>query len=243
MAKKRGESGSNLGLIITLVFFVLSTVILGVTTYIGYSGQDQLVKEKDKAEKEAKVADTDKQWYRLLYREARAYIDQAPAGVDAAELAASRQQFNNLAQGQKDKDEAEKWRNGLNARMPWPPTANAPSTTFERRNTEVNQLNTNLRAELDKERKALAQAKKDLDDEKEQNAKQLADAKKTYEDQVAQEKAARLKDKKDQDDKLQLLVTRRKPWMTRCRNSCRTTRMKWPRCRKSWTRRSRNGRS
>jgi flagellar basal body-associated protein FliL len=45
MAKKKDGSGSNLGLIITLVFFVLSTVILGVTTYMGFSAQD----EKDKA--------------------------------------------------------------------------------------------------------------------------------------------------------------------------------------------------
>src|SRR5262249_37887260 len=46
--------------------------------------------------------------------------------------------------------------------------------------------------------------------EKEQNAKQLADAKKTYEDQIAQQNAARLKDKKEQDDKLQLMVGRSK---------------------------------
>jgi len=210
MAKKRGEGGSNLGLIITLVFFVLSTVILGVTTYIGYSGQEQLVQAKDKAEKEAKVAEADKQWYRHVYRVARSYVDQTPPGVDAAELQAERQKFAILGQNQKDKDDIEKWVNGMNARMPWPPTNNAPTATYERRIGELNQLIGNLRNDLDKERKALAQAKKDLDDEKDQHAKQLADNKKTYEDQIAQERAARQKDKKESDDKLQVLIDRSK---------------------------------
>ena len=34
MAKKRGGGGSNVGLITTLIFFILATIGLGVTTYL-----------------------------------------------------------------------------------------------------------------------------------------------------------------------------------------------------------------
>ena len=40
MAKKKDGPGT--GLIITLVFFVLATLILGITTYMGITGQEEL---------------------------------------------------------------------------------------------------------------------------------------------------------------------------------------------------------
>lgn len=53
MAKKSSGSSSgessNTGLIVTLIFFILATIALGVTTYMGYSGQAE-------AQKEAKAA-------------------------------------------------------------------------------------------------------------------------------------------------------------------------------------------
>jgi hypothetical protein len=53
MAKKQPESGAGTGMIIALVFFVLTTVILGVTTYLGFDGQTEL-------ETKAKAAAADK---------------------------------------------------------------------------------------------------------------------------------------------------------------------------------------
>ena len=64
MAKKKGD-GKNLGLIITLVFFVLTTVILGVTTYMGFSDQETKEAAKKEAEKQKLVADADKDYYRM----------------------------------------------------------------------------------------------------------------------------------------------------------------------------------
>src|SRR5262245_26461805 len=109
MAKKK-DGGSNLGLIITLVFFVLSTVILGVTTYMGYSDQEAKEKAKGEAEKKAQVAEQDRSWERFKARTYRAYLDgtQTP-GVDAAEVARDKQQFDagqlSSAANQKDKDD------------------------------------------------------------------------------------------------------------------------------------------
>src|SRR5947209_3439433 len=48
-SESSGEK-SNTGLIVTLVFFVIATIALGVTTYMGYGG-------KAEADKQAKTAD------------------------------------------------------------------------------------------------------------------------------------------------------------------------------------------
>ncbi|MBX7105447.1 MAG: hypothetical protein K1X57_15285 [Gemmataceae bacterium] len=61
-AKKAPKSSSgpapdsNTGLIVTLVFFVLATLTLGVFTYMGYSGQAELVEKEKKAQADAKAA-------------------------------------------------------------------------------------------------------------------------------------------------------------------------------------------
>src|SRR5262245_77221 len=56
MAKKKPESGSGTFMIIALVFFVLASAVLGVTTYLGFSEQGELVKQKEEAEKKEKAA-------------------------------------------------------------------------------------------------------------------------------------------------------------------------------------------
>jgi hypothetical protein len=48
MAKKKPESGPGTFMIIALVFFVLTSAILGVTTYLGFDGQTEL-QNKEKA--------------------------------------------------------------------------------------------------------------------------------------------------------------------------------------------------
>ncbi|HKB02006.1 MAG TPA: hypothetical protein VKD90_07280, partial [Gemmataceae bacterium] len=56
MAKKKPESGPGTFMIIALVFFVLASAVLGVTTYLGFSEQGELVKQKEEAEKKEKAA-------------------------------------------------------------------------------------------------------------------------------------------------------------------------------------------
>jgi hypothetical protein len=57
MAKKTSApSDSNTGLIVTLVLFVVATLTLGVFTYLGYSGQTELVEKEKKAQGEVKAA-------------------------------------------------------------------------------------------------------------------------------------------------------------------------------------------
>lgn len=69
MARQKGES--NQGIVVSLVFFILSTIALGVTTYLGYTGQegkDQLVKDAD-AKTKAMTGDRDwYKWQAMAYR-------------------------------------------------------------------------------------------------------------------------------------------------------------------------------
>lgn len=55
MAKKKQEGGAGTGMIITLVFFVLTSLILGVTTYMGFDGQAELENDTKKAKEELKT--------------------------------------------------------------------------------------------------------------------------------------------------------------------------------------------
>src|SRR4051794_25273237 len=56
MAKKKPESGPGTFMIIALVFFVLASAILGVTTYLGFSEQGELEKQKVEAQNKEKAA-------------------------------------------------------------------------------------------------------------------------------------------------------------------------------------------
>ncbi|MFQ3651127.1 MAG: hypothetical protein SNJ75_12400 [Gemmataceae bacterium] len=94
-SKKRDGGGSNLGLIITLVFFVLTTVILGVTTYLGFSELE--AKEKIKRDAEAKLADRDKErnWWRFMAQVLQTYTGEGKiVGTTPAELALLKKQFD-----------------------------------------------------------------------------------------------------------------------------------------------------
>ncbi|MFL5329522.1 MAG: hypothetical protein ACJ8C4_11460 [Gemmataceae bacterium] len=55
-ASSSSSGESNTGLIVTLIFFVIASLTLGVFTYLGYSGQDQFAQDAKKAKAEAAAA-------------------------------------------------------------------------------------------------------------------------------------------------------------------------------------------
>jgi len=57
MAKKKQESGPGTFMILVLVFFILASLILGVTTYLGYKGQDELENQAKAAAEKQKAAE------------------------------------------------------------------------------------------------------------------------------------------------------------------------------------------
>ncbi len=110
MAKKKDGSESNLGLIITLVIFVLLTIILGVTTYMGFSAQEEKDKAVAKMKQEKDDAEARATWGYAKTRILRAIIDGKHApGDDAARTALEKQQIDSgtfpAAAKQSDKDD------------------------------------------------------------------------------------------------------------------------------------------
>src|SRR6516225_333055 len=61
MAKRSSSRGSeeksNTGLIVTLVFFILTTIGLGVSTYYGYAGKADALKDTKTANDKAAASD------------------------------------------------------------------------------------------------------------------------------------------------------------------------------------------
>lgn len=86
MPPKKEAGDSKQGLIIALVCFVLLSIILGVTTYMGYDGQTA----KDTAAKEAKTkqdaADKDRNWWKFRALEMQALATGLPLKDEAADL-------------------------------------------------------------------------------------------------------------------------------------------------------------
>ena len=186
MAKKKGD-GKNLGLIITLVFFVLTTVILGVTTYMGFSDQETKEVAKKEAEKQKLVADADKDYYRMRDRVLRSWIGYPVAGVEAAQIAAEKQKFDtNLyppAANQKDKEELAKVFKTLNEAMPWDASKDAtPTLTYEQRLAKLNTEVADWKAKTKKAEDATKKAEADKKDAEDAKDKEIAALKKSYAD-------------------------------------------------------------
>ena len=199
MAKKKGEQGSNLGLIITLVFFVLSTVILGVTTYMGFSEIDKYEKTAKQKDQEKKVEEESKQWYRFLYLAARAYMGLPSGQPEMQDLPRLKAEFDEgrlqVANSQKDKDEAKKWIETLDAQMAWNAKAsNAPSRTFTSVLEDKDRDISRLRADIAKANATLAKALQDAADDKAAQEKELAALKKALDNVRLQAAADRAKD-------------------------------------------------
>ena len=81
MARKTVRRESSVGLIVTLIFFILTSVGLGVATYYGFAQQDQLTKDKKTAEDAAKDAQAKANWYQFQALLARTWLG-ATDGMD-----------------------------------------------------------------------------------------------------------------------------------------------------------------
>jgi hypothetical protein len=101
-SRSRGGE-SKQGLVITLVLFVLATLILAVTTYFGYGEAD--AKAKAAADAANKLKETEKalayyQFQARYYRTLMGHTD----GIDMGELANLKDQFDKGQLGTKEKD-------------------------------------------------------------------------------------------------------------------------------------------
>ncbi len=81
MPRRTVRRESSVGLIVTLIFFILTSVGLGVATYYGFTQQDQLTKDKKAAEDLMKDAQAKADWYQFQALLARTWLG-ATDGMD-----------------------------------------------------------------------------------------------------------------------------------------------------------------
>jgi hypothetical protein len=139
MAARKGSSGgggdSKQGLIITMVIFILLSILLGVTTYLGFSGQSQLAESEKKKEADRKSYEDGGDWYKfqaLLYR---SYLGQPLSEKEAGSLVLLRDKFDSNGLKPRDKDEQDSVgkiiRDNLDKTYGWDKDNKKPASTAE----------------------------------------------------------------------------------------------------------------
>lgn len=191
--KRPGRGGeSKTGLIIGLVFSVLTIIVLAVFVYLGYSGQSALEAAKKKAEKDALVAQKN-----AKRQEFQTLLLKASAGYASTKGASEKDQSDveklNTLRGQyerKDQDfsgmpaDQQKELDSLVTQL-GKDTSNDP---IKDKKTLLDQLNATraelegVRADLDKQRAAADQARVDFEAAK----KKLEDQNKQKDQQIDQ---------------------------------------------------------
>jgi len=135
MPPKRSSGESKQGLVITLVFFILATIGLGVSTYFGYSEQE--AKDKAKADAEKKLGDmtAERDWFKFQWNLARRYMGVPVAAETATEVGVKKGDFDKATspgKGQAAFKEAVDTRLAAEKTLgPWNAAQNRPAMSYE----------------------------------------------------------------------------------------------------------------
>jgi hypothetical protein len=162
--KSKGESKQ--GLVITLVFFILATLGLGVSTYFGFA--DQETKEKLAKDAEAKKTniEKDRDWYRFQAEQYRAYMGETQ-NLNLGDLNTRREQYMTGSLGSKatDKQDVDKViKDKLDKELGWNKQENKPAKTFQDLLAEKDKQYDQLKATADGLKKALDGEKKKVEE-------------------------------------------------------------------------------
>jgi hypothetical protein len=173
-ANKGGDSKQ--GLIITLVICILLVIILGLTTYYGYAGQADLQKATADAKKDAETAKKDRDWYKFVVLQLKAYTGDLTK-QETEEWRVARERYDNNQLSGDDKAAIDTLFKDLQSRV-----GNEP---YRMRLARLDEELRNTQTSLQNEKNALAKERaenKRLMDVRDQ---ELAEAKKHLEQEHA----------------------------------------------------------
>ena len=183
MPPRSSKGESKQGLIITLVFFILATLGLGVATYFGFADQEAKDKAAKKAADDAKLFQNERDYYKLQAELFRAYMGQSQ-NIDLAALGTRKSQLEQgtmRTDSYKDSADVKKIIGEFDKRFGWNAKENKPTKSFEDELTEAKNNYETLW-------KKFSQTKTDLDTAKKTNEKldtELKEAQKNYETNLA----------------------------------------------------------
>jgi hypothetical protein len=186
-AVKAGESKQ--ALVVTLVFFILLSIVLGILTYMGYSDADKYDKEKKTAENNEKNAKSERDTQRNMNLLYRAYLG-VPA-ADKAELPVAYTDYTSKVAGKGDKDGNDKALADLEKNLGWDKQKGLPNTDMVRAVAELQKKNKEFQdqlaqkdEELKKREADVKKARTDRDNAEVEFKKQLADLGKRADDDL-----------------------------------------------------------
>jgi hypothetical protein len=179
MPSRSRPQESKQGLIITLVFFVLATLGLGVAAYYGFAGQAELEKKAAEAKKKEDDFKTDRDAYKFQSMILYSYVGKAEGMEGGDTLGTLKGQFDSGSMKiPSGKDFATKALKDLETKLGW--TGNQPKETLEgmiNRLTQEKQNLANQNATLDTRLKT-------KDKELQEKDEELKLAHKEYEDNL-----------------------------------------------------------
>jgi hypothetical protein len=112
------------------VFFILTTIGLGVAVYFGFAEQEKKDQEVKTAKKDADVFKKERDWYKFQSSMYLSYMGQGKAVEGAENLGTSKTQFDQgTLKGGKDNETVTKILKDLDKRYGW--NGNQPKATFE----------------------------------------------------------------------------------------------------------------
>lgn len=199
MAKAAKSGESKQGLIITLVFFIILSIGLGVGTYIGFNEQGALEDKAKEAATKQKGAELSRDWNRFQNVLYKAYAGLPLTADDTEALQTLRAQWpSKLGKGEKNEDEVGKIIKSLDEdpNLGWDATKGVPKANYK---GLVQKLTDEMNAERDRNSKAEQNSKaalKKLTDQNDTLRKEVADRVKKYDEAMAELK-------KNKDDKSQ----------------------------------------
>jgi hypothetical protein len=164
MAAKRDED-SKQGLIIALVVFVLLSIVLGVTTYFGFDGQQALRDKAKQSDDKLKAMEKSRDWEAFQKLYLKDYVGQPFTAKEKDEFAASLQRYTSNQLGDPDtKPEFDTLYKLVQDKMGWDATTSAPKRTYLAR---VDELEKAVQQEKDLRKKADEANKVALDNARE----------------------------------------------------------------------------
>jgi hypothetical protein len=204
MAARSGESKA--GLVAFLVIFILVSITLGVTTYLGYGEVGEAKKHEDDAKKEAGRWTTDANYWKFLALTYRSYLGLPPTKDPSKDsLAELRDSYDKGSfkdardENKEDHKKAITETFGEKTALKWDPQLKKPSRTYQ---DDIDALKREVDAK-DKAAKAAQDDAKKANDLAESTRRELEAAKAEFAANLAKQK----KDDDTQRESLQQKVT------------------------------------
>jgi hypothetical protein len=196
----KGDESKQQALIIALVCFVVLSLGLGVATYYGFAGQDELRKQAAEAKKEKDAQTKRGDWEQFQSLTMKAYVGQNLSKEDQENLSTLRRNYESgqLGKEEKNKPEVDALLDKLKQSIaPWDQRKQLPAENYFHKVETLDNDVAQLRAQLNRAREDYDKAKEKLDSElkatqgeKDDIGKALTDREKKLADQIKEKSTA-----------------------------------------------------